>query len=316
MNESNPSTQSGTPLGWRAYFELLRLPAVFTAIADVMMGYLVTQGNFQPPWAVALLITASSLIYLAGMVLNDVHDVDVDAVERPQRPIPSGRVSLASAQRLGWGMLASGVIVAWLVGYLAGNFRPGVVATLLAAAAALYDVVLKRTAVAPLVMGSCRFLNVLLGMSLAETTDTMLPRAWTVAEWTVAAGIGIYIAGLTIFARSEARETPRWRLMVGILVMAAGIATLAFGALRVGNESHYRWIVWLLIGAYVLIRHSMALFAPVPRMVQLSVRHALRMLIFLDFIVAFEAAPHSAGSLIILLLFLPMLLLEYWFSTT
>ena len=67
---------------WRAYFELLRLPAVFTAMADVMMGYLVTQGSFQPPWAVALLIASSSLIYLAGMVLNDVHDVDVDAVQR------------------------------------------------------------------------------------------------------------------------------------------------------------------------------------------------------------------------------------------
>ena len=70
---------------WRAYFELLRFPAVFTAFADVMMGYLVTQGSFQPPWVVALLIVASSLIYLAGMVLNDVHDADVDAVERPKR---------------------------------------------------------------------------------------------------------------------------------------------------------------------------------------------------------------------------------------
>src|SRR5438128_2462814 len=105
----------------------MRLPAVFTAIADVMMGYLVTQGGFQPPWVVALLIAASSLIYLAGMVLNDVHDVDVDAIERPQRPIPSGRVSLVSAKRFGWGMLVSGVIAAWLVGYLAGNARPGIV---------------------------------------------------------------------------------------------------------------------------------------------------------------------------------------------
>ena len=66
---------------WRAYFELLRLPAVFTAMADVMMGYLVTQGSFQPPWTVALLIVSSSLTYLAGMVLNDVHDVGVDAVQ-------------------------------------------------------------------------------------------------------------------------------------------------------------------------------------------------------------------------------------------
>jgi 4-hydroxybenzoate polyprenyltransferase len=301
---------------WRAYFELLRLPAVFTAIADVMMGYVVTQGNFQPPWAVALLIAASSLIYLAGMVFNDVHDVDVDAVERPQRPIPSGRISLLSAKRLGWGMLAGGVILGWLVGYLAGNFRPGIIATLLAAAVVLYDIILKQTAVAPLVMGSCRFLNVLLGMSLAETTDTMMPRAWTAAEWTIGAGIGVYIVGVTVFARNEAGASPRAQLGAGILVMAAGLAALALGACHVGNESRYRWVLWLFVGTYASVFHSMALLWPAPGIVRILVRHALRMLIFLDWIVAFEAAPHSGGSMLILLLFAPMLLLERWFSTT
>jgi 4-hydroxybenzoate polyprenyltransferase len=301
---------------WRAYFELLRLPAVFTAMADVMMGYLVTQGSFQPPWAVALLIASSSLIYLAGMVLNDVHDVDVDAVQRPQRPIPSGRISLLSAQRLGWGMLAGGVITAWLVSLLAGNFYPGIVATILVAAVVLYDIVLKRTAIAPLVMGSCRFLNVLLGMSLAETTDTKLPRPWTTTEWTIAAGVGIYIVGVTIFARSEDRTSSRGQLSAGILIMIAGIATLAFGASHVGNHSNYRWIVWLIIAAYVFLRHSLAWIKADARSVQKSVRHALGTLIFLDFVVAFEAALHSGGSMLILLLLAPMLFLEYWFSTT
>jgi 4-hydroxybenzoate polyprenyltransferase len=301
---------------WRACFELLRLPAVFTAIADVMMGYLVTQGSFQPPWAIALLVVASSLIYLAGMVLNDAHDVDVDAIDRPQRPIPSGRISLASAQRLGWGMLAGGVIAAWLVGYLAGNLRPSIVASLLATAVVLYDIILKRTAIAPLLMGSCRLLNVLLGMSLTETKDTMLPRPWAPAEWTIAAGISIYILGVTIFARTEARETSRWRLATGLAVMASGILTLAAGASNVGNSSRYRWIVWLVIGAFVVVRHGVSILSAQPRAIQRSIRTALRTLIFLDAVVAFEAAPHSAGCLLILALFAPMLVLECWFGTT
>jgi 4-hydroxybenzoate polyprenyltransferase len=301
---------------WRAYFELLRLPAVFTAIADVLMGYLVTQGSLQPPWAIALLVVASSLIYLAGMVLNDVHDANVDAVERPQRPIPSGRIPLPSAERLGWGMLAGGVIAAWLVGYLAGNLRPGVVATLLAASVVLYDMVLKRAMIAPLMMGSCRLLNVLLGMSLAETIDTMLPRPWTAAEWTIAAGIGIYITGVTVFASTESHTSSRWRLLNGIVIMTAGIAALAFGASRIGRPSQYRWIVWLVIGAFVVVRHSLTVIAPEPRRIQRSVRTALRTLIVLDFVVAGEATPHSAGCLAVLLLFAPMLVLERWFSTT
>jgi 4-hydroxybenzoate polyprenyltransferase len=293
----------------RAYFELLRLPAVFTAIADVMMGYLVTHGDLRPYWQSGVLVVSSAMMYLAGMVLNDVHDADVDAIERPRRPIPSGRIPLVSALRLGWGMLIVGVIAAWLVGGLGSDFRPGFVATALAAMVVLYDIVLKRTAIAPFLMGSCRFLNVLLGMSLAETTDTLLPRAWSAAEWRIAAGIGIYIVGVTVFARTEARVSSRRQL-------AAGIATLGWGASNVGNQSRYRWIVWLVIGVYVALRHSLAFFSANPHAVQKSIRHALRTLIFLDFMVAFEAAPHSSGSMLILLLFAPMLALEYWFSTT
>ncbi len=213
-------------------------------------------------------------------------------------------------------MLGCGAIMAWLLGYLAGSSRPSVVATLLAAAVVLYDIVLKQTVVAPLVMGSCRFLNVLLGMSLAETTDTMLPRAWTAAEWTIAAGIGIYIAGVTIFARTEAQKTSRRQLAIGLAIMSAGIATLAAGASHVGNSSHYRWIVWLVIGAFIIVRHAPSILSAEPRVIQRSIRTALRTLIFLDAVVAFEAAPHSAGCLLILALFVPMLILEYWFSTT
>ena len=166
-----------------------------------------------------------------------------------QPSVSAGACLPAALSRRGW------------LSYLAGSFRPGIVATLLATAVVLYDIVLKQTAIAPLVMGSCRFLNVLLGMSLAETTDTMLPRAWTAAEWTIAAGIGIYIMGVTIFARTEARETPRLKLATGLTVMASGIVVLAAGAAHVGNDSRYRWIVWLVIGAFVIVRHSASILS-------------------------------------------------------
>ena len=68
-----------------AFLELLRLPNVFTAIADVVMGFLLVawtvSGPDWPPlvWAVA----ASTALYLAGMVLNDLFDLEVDRRERP-----------------------------------------------------------------------------------------------------------------------------------------------------------------------------------------------------------------------------------------
>ena len=93
--------------GWLAYLQLFRLPNVFTAIADVLMGYLLVHRVLEPSdtFPLLLLVLASSLIYTAGMVLNDVFDYQVDCQERPQRPLPSGRISLGRARLLGLLML-------------------------------------------------------------------------------------------------------------------------------------------------------------------------------------------------------------------
>ena len=98
------------------YAALLRLPNLFTAVADVAMGFFFVQSGglrwqMQPADAITLLLLAavSCLLYAAGVVLNDVFDVETDRLQRPDRPIPSGRVTLATASRLGWSLLALGV---------------------------------------------------------------------------------------------------------------------------------------------------------------------------------------------------------------
>src|SRR5262245_5428925 len=93
-----PARGSSTLLAW---LRLFRAPNVFTAIADVMMGFFVVHGGFQPTAPVGLLVclaAASALLYMAGMVLNDVFDFEVDAEERPFRPLPSGQISLPLAR--------------------------------------------------------------------------------------------------------------------------------------------------------------------------------------------------------------------------
>ena len=79
-----------------AYLQLCRFAAVFTALADICMGWLLTQPDFTPERDFALLLISSAGLYLAGMVFNDVFDRRIDARERPNRPIPSGRVPLRS----------------------------------------------------------------------------------------------------------------------------------------------------------------------------------------------------------------------------
>ena len=87
----------------------------------------------------------------------------------------------------------------------------------------LYNAGLKRTPLGPVAMGGCRMLNVLLGMSV-------LREPWRIEHWAVAAGIGIYIAGVTWFARNDARRSDRRQLVAATLVMLAGVGLVGCAA--------------------------------------------------------------------------------------
>src|SRR5207245_1274760 len=68
----------------------------------------------SPPglWCLA----ASACLYLGVIALNDYFDREVDAVERPERPIPSGAVPPAVAAGIGAALLAAGIALAGLAG--------------------------------------------------------------------------------------------------------------------------------------------------------------------------------------------------------
>src|SRR5262245_11728078 len=99
-----------------AYLQLCRFPAVFTALADIFLGWLLTHADLAPGLDFGLLLAASAGLYLSGMVFNDVFDRAVDASERPNRPIPSGRVKLNHAIVFGSLLMLAGVIAAAAVG--------------------------------------------------------------------------------------------------------------------------------------------------------------------------------------------------------
>jgi 4-hydroxybenzoate polyprenyltransferase len=295
------------------YVELIRLPNVFTAVADVAMGFLFVQATgteWTPtPWDYATLgtlIAASAALYMAGIVLNDVFDLDIDRQERPERPIPSGRVPFDAARRLGWRLLFLGVALASGTVFLTGHLRPGVAAAVLATAILLYDAWLKRTPLGPLAMGACRMLNVLLGMSAVEGT-------LHAEHWLVAGAIGVYVAGITLFARTEARRSGRLQLATATVVMVLGILMLAalprfshrlipeIHGLLVGIQ---RWYVLIaLMGAVVLRRFLHAIADPTPRRVQLAVSQGIISIVMLDAVACYSVRGVFWATLIVLLIF-------------
>jgi 4-hydroxybenzoate polyprenyltransferase len=309
-----------------AWLKLLRLPNVFTAVADVMMGFLVTHGDLQPAWQIAILVAASCLLYLSGMVLNDVFDADVDAREQPQRPIPSGRVSLSAAKAVGWAMLASGVLVSWYLSFMANDARPGAIATLLAVCVVLYNSVLKQTFLGPVAMGACRSLNVLLGMSLAYFGKPMadgeltISRPWHLGEWLIVAGIGIYIVGVTVFARTDARTSSRGQLIAGLAILLGGMGLLAavpalskLPSLIVRQDGWY--LLWLLLALITARRCVLAIMQPTSDRVQAAVKHCVHSLIVLDAAVALGFAGAAWGFVVLALIF-PTVLLAGWLRAT
>jgi len=141
-----------------AVAELVRLPAVLSVPGDVLLGAAASGQGRDVPRSAGL-AAASSCLYLAGMALNDYADREVDAVERPTRPIPSGRVTPGFALGLATGLTAAAAGIAVAAD---GTRALGVLAPL-AACVWAYDLVLKQTPAGPASMAACRGLDVLMG---------------------------------------------------------------------------------------------------------------------------------------------------------
>lgn len=304
----------------RAYLQLCRFPAVFTAMADILLGYMLVRAAFKFTPDVPLLLAASSCLYLAGMVFNDVFDRRVDAQERPQRPIPSGRVSLRGAVTFGAILVGAGLICAALAG-----INSLIVAAVLTACVFLYDALLKSTLLGPVAMGACRCLNVVLGASSAGfrwTAPWGLPHIW------IAAALGVYIAGVTWFARQEAGRSSRLSLTWGVLVLNAGLS----GLLILWYGPWSRYLAWnpapsaeftslALLGAVAVMINRRALGSvinPAPESVQASVKVMLLSLITLDATIIYaklgtDGVPIAAATVLLLV---PSMLIGRWLYVT
>ncbi|GAA5510661.1 UbiA family prenyltransferase [Novipirellula caenicola] len=223
-------TQQTSPLF--AWAQLVRLPNVFTVVADVSAAFLLAAQGPTPVVRWICVLAAGISLYWAGMILNDVFDIERDRAERPKRPLPSGRISLAAARAAGWAILILGVILGSLSGYLPGDnlattWLPAATSIVLAVMIVAYDGPLKKTPLAPAAMGACRFLSFLLGASpvIIVQPDGPLVPLHLVA---FALGFGIYITGITLMARDEASGGNDTNLKVGLSLIVIGLFALAF----------------------------------------------------------------------------------------
>ncbi|HEY9766926.1 MAG TPA: UbiA-like protein EboC, partial [Coleofasciculaceae cyanobacterium] len=217
-----------------AYLQLMRPANIVTAWADILLGYAAAGAvtmdvklNFM---VLGWLILATTGLYGGGVVFNDVCDAELDAVERPERPLPSGRASLSGAILLGTGLLFIGIVAAAMVSGLSA-----ILATIVVITALLYNKYGKhQTVLGPLNMGVCRGANLLLGVS--AVTEAVGER------WYLALIPIIYIAAITAISQGEVHGGSK----------TTGIVAIAFISVVVGS----------ILGLGVLPEYTLSITLP------------------------------------------------------
>lgn len=304
-----------------AWLRLLRVSAFPSAASNILMAFLLASGSWQPAGSLAWLLVAALSLYGAGMVLNDWFDRERDAQHRPNRPLPAGQISANQALVAVVTLVAIGWVAAASAGWEGGRWSgfPLGIALLLTLLIYLYDGPLKRTWLAPLVMGSCRGMNVLLGASpfLGRGEPAMSGRV----IW-VAIGISILVTGITWLARRESEHQTSRQLIGAAATLLAGlvfIAALPWALPATFASGAPTWypILLGLISLPVVWRTVWAIRSGTPSAVQAAVVTSLRSLIFLDATLCWLAAPDQPlYALAVLALIFPATLLGRAIPTT
>ena len=179
-------------------------------------------------------------MYISGIVFNDYFDFETDLRERPNRPLPSRKVTKKEALIIALISLISANILALVV-----SSASLIISLILSFVVISYDFKLKNTILGPLTMGSARFLNIILGAS-PTLFVIILAYNHTNANYLLARiifvslSLFVYTLAISLLSRKEV-VVPRTRehdgaqtrqiIVISFLLVFAVIASIAFAVL-------------------------------------------------------------------------------------
>jgi hypothetical protein len=262
---------------FRTLLVLGRVSNLPTVWSNCLAGWLLAQGSDL--FSFLLLCTGSTFLYVGGMYLNDAFDARFDEQHRPERPIPSGSISLAAVWLWGLCWVGAGLVCLVFLGKTTAIF-----ALLLTLAILLYDAVHKMFSVSPVLMASCRFFLILLAASTGAEGVTGM------SVW-VALVLACYIIGLSYIAKKESVQSP---LRYWPCLFLAAPMVLAW----IVNGGQYRlrstflcliylaWVVWCL--SFIFLSSQ--------RNIGRCVSGLLAGIVIVDFMAVWVADPETAFS--------------------
>jgi UbiA prenyltransferase family len=227
-----PSLAGRARLG--AWLQLARVSNTATVVSNTVAGAMLAS-TAAATGTIVLVAVAIALFYTAGMVLNDVLDEEVDRLERPDRPLPSGRVSRRAAIGAVVALLAAGEALLALEG-----LGPALAGLGLIALIVVYDAWHKGNPISPALMAGCRALvYVIAALAVASELPGEL--------WGATALLFVYVVGLTQVAKVEGGG------LLGAWPVAALAAPVAYWAFQLPSAASFlllaafgAWVLWAL----------------------------------------------------------------------
>jgi len=279
---------------------MMRPANIVTSVADILAGIAISgvlSNGFSIPWlSIVLLSISTACLYGGGIVFNDVFDADLDKVERPERAIPSGLVSLRNATVLGSLLLLGGIALAAL-----NSLTSGVLALLVAVFALLYNKFGKHHSFfGPLNMGLCRGFNLLLGMSIVPE---MLCSHYYLAIIPV-----IYIFSITMTSRGEVHGGNAKNLYLAAVLYAIVICSITYFAFI--NDRLLWSLLFLVPFTFMIFRPLLkAIKQPIGKNIGAAVKAGVISLILMD-----AAWAVTFDALILAFVIAALLPLSMWLS--
>lgn len=289
-----------------AYLRLTRPANIVTAISDIWAGFAIAgatafllAGQTEEYLAPFLWLTLATIgLYGGGVAFNDVFDAELDKVERPERPIPSGQVSLRRAILLALSLLLMGIIAGFKVSYWSGEL-----AIFVAAFAVLYDAWGKHQKIfGPINMGLCRSGNLLLGMSVIPES---IGDYWYVALIPLA-----YISAITMISRGEVHGQNKLALQAGFGLYLLILVSILTISLRENGMGAWQVIPLIVLFGYMILPPLWkAMQRQEPALIGKSVKAGVIALIVMNAALAAAFAGIWIG-----LAILPLLPLSLWLA--
>ncbi|MCW7506391.1 polyprenyltransferase [Leptospira levettii] len=287
-------------MNFKSYLILLRPANLVTAVADILAGMAIV--SF--PWVKegGLLILASICLYGGGVVLNDYFDRNIDSIERPERPIPSGKVSAHHALYLGIFLFCLGLLFSFL--YSEISF---IISILIVVFVITYNRFAKHHLVlGPIVMGLCRGLNLVLGMTILKSIPYSLVSLSVLPIF--------YIAAITSISQNEVFGGGKIRFYVaGFLYLAVFCSQTIYS---IYNHTFLFTLPFITLHSLILFPTLWRVIQnPSPTLIGKSVKMGVLTLILLN--VSFSAASGVMPITILILFLLPLsFLIAKYFAVT